>query len=965
MSSQNVNLQSLLLAWIACCLAGPVAGAVDSSLDGRKLVIVDGGLSGRSKVILSAKGSGVVKGFGNDPTGISLGLAISRGDVSGGFAVPSGDFSNNNDGWRENSSSAARYLNRDASSGTPTGVKSLSIKPGKSLRVVARTLGDEVIDLATMGADTAGIRVVATVTNAGEVYRLCTWFPGDEVKFAGPSASGRYKVIARHGSPTACPGLTLTPSPDLPAAPTDPYLYFDGGDPVALGALMSRITAPATSGQLASFHGFVDGALAGINSASDDTRSKVAKAAGLLHVLGKTPPGASGFATYGEVAVTALLGIVDRTALDSIDEFVTPPANLLNVLQDSGRLQSICEAYDFLRAATVDPVDDADIRTLVASWADAFVGDWNLIGDPFGVFEGHRDNWAVKAGAALITAALALPDHGSAPTWLATGLVYVNESLEKVVLSPGWYSESPHYVNYSLNNLASTAWHVQNATGDDWFDDLAPLVDTALALRQPDGESAPFEEGLPNVFPHDVLAAAYPTRAPRMLWAWDESTQNTGNYDNQQIHSVTRFLVRDTATASAPPTVASTVFLDGDANAIALRSEWDLNATQLTSIAALDHSAAELFESRHNMENPLDITFFAAGAMLLPTASGGPEVTSSTNRAYYLEPSSKNIPLVDGNAPYILDPLQTAMSERLDSADAGGITHRVLDCATTEVSEFAAGVDVTRTVALVADEYGVVLDRFESNFAHDYATTWRGRGNASVRSALPSHHGVDYAWPSTATATAYVAVDVGASAGLAGLLDTGLYASAWGQEESVSPLRVSATSTALHSVTVLRPRLDTAPASTITSIGSGDIVGFRIDDLVGDVVVASRGGATFSADGVSSDAHLAVVRRQAGNATSLAMVSGTTIEAGASVESDRVATFSVTADSGTIVVTISPDATAKTRVTIADLPGVDGSADHTATLDGLPLEGSAFTQSGAEFSIRVAGGGTVVIQPVP
>ncbi len=941
--------------------AGPVQAA-DVGVEGRKLAVVDGGPGGPSKIILVATDSEIDKGAGTDTGSISATIRINRGDIAGGFALPAGAF-DGDAGWRKNAGDGAQYLNQESASGVPTGARTLLIKSGRKLRLVAHTLGDDALDFADLAAATDGIEVVVAVHNGDTTHRSCTRFPASEVKVGSPSPSGRTKLIARRGVAVSCPGIELAPTPDLPAPPSAPYLWFDGSDPGALADLAARVSDPDTAPFFASFRGQVDGALASLNSAGDDQRAHVAKAAGLLQVLGETPPGASGYATYADVAVTALLGIGDRTALDSIDEFVTPPANLLTVLHDSGRLQSMCEAYDLLRGAGVASGDDAAIRDLIANWADELVIDWNLTGDPFGVFAGHRDNWAVKAGSALVTAALALPDHTGAPTWLAVGMEHIQESLHEVVMAPGWYSEGPHYVNYSLNNLASTAWHVRNATGEDWFDDLAPLVDTALALRQPDGESAPFEEGVPNAFPHDVLAAAYPSRAARMLWAWQESSGDPVNYDNQQIHSVTRFIVTDIDTAAAAPEVAPTAFLDGDTHAAVLRSAWDADAVQLTFLTALDHSASEQFASRHNTENPLDVTLFAAGAMLLPTASGGPEVTSSANRAIYLQPGSKNIPLVDGNAPYLLDPLAIEFGERLDSTDAGGYAHRLLDSATTRVQEFATGVAVQRTVALVDDGFAVVLDRFEGSAPHSYAATWRGRGDESVRILTAAHAAVDYAWPDSSTPLAHLAVDVAASAPLSGNIVSGLYAPAWGVEENLSPLRIAATATSLHALAVLRPRAEAAAASTIAAVGGGDVTAFAITDGARETVVASRGGAGFSVAGVSGDALLAVVRRDAGVATGMAMVRGTSIVSDGSLETDRLSTISLGIDDGAAVIAISADVEEPLRIELADMPGMDGGAAHHATFDGNPLGGSAFAQSGATFTVRVPHGGTVVIEP--
>lgn len=956
----------LLVAATGVLLAYTAALATDVGVTAKKLAVVDGGTSGKDKLSFVAKGANLTKGAGTDIDEISAHIEIVRGGAGGSFTIPAGALGPSGHGWRQNDAGLARYQNTDASSGIPTSTRSFLVKPGKVLKLTTRGLGDAPLDFSALAAEASTLRTIATIVNGDELVRHCTTFAASDITTTEPNGSGRAKLVAKKGAEAACPGLVLSPAPTLPPAPAAPHLYFDGANPAEVSALVARVVHPATSGHFSSFRFTVDNALASLGAASDDTRSKVAKAAGLLHVLGETPPGGSGFTSYRDVAVTALVGMSERTALDSIDEFLNPPPNLLHVLHDSGRLQSMAEAYDFLRGSGIAPGDDTTIRALIASWADAYVEDWNLIGDPFGVFPGHADNWGVKGGSALVTTALALPGHPSAATWLASGMAYLNDSLREVVMAPGWYTESPHYVNYSLNNLASTAWHVENATSGTWFDDLAPLVDTALALRQPDGQSAAFEEGVPNDFPYDVLAAAYPARAPRMLWAWKQSGQNPSNYDNQQIHSVTRFLVEDINTTSSAPGEPFTVFLAGDTHAAALRSGWDASATQITTITALDHSDQEVFPSRHNMENPLDVTLFAAGAILLPTASGGPEVTSSVNRAVYLEPDSKNIPLVDGNAPYLLDPLSVEFGDRIDSADSGGVSHRALDAVTTRIDTFAPGVAVERTVALVDDTIGAVVDRFESGSVHTYGGTWRGRGDAVVRTLASGHLGVDYDWPTTAAPSAHLAVDVVGSTGLSGSVDTGLYAPVWGVEESVAPLRVSSSAGSAHFLTILRPRANGAPASTITSVGGGNVAAFRVTEGPSETVLATAGGASLTADSMTSDGLLAVVRRASGVTASLAMVRGTWIDAGPSggmVHCDGETTLSITTTAGAAVLEVSADLVDKRRITLQDIPGLVGTS-YTATFDGEPLTGNSFSQSGTQLQIRVPHGGTVVLNVV-
>src|SRR2546430_907440 len=70
----------------------------------------------------------------------------------------------------------------------------------------------------------------------------------------------------------------------------------------------------------------------------------------------------------------------------------------------------------------------------------------------------QSNNLSVRAGAALVSAAMALPDHADAGGWLAKGLDDLGRSLRLMASDTGWYREGPHYLNYALNNLVSAAW---------------------------------------------------------------------------------------------------------------------------------------------------------------------------------------------------------------------------------------------------------------------------------------------------------------------------------------------------------------------------------------------------------------------------------------------------------------------------------------------------------------------------
>jgi len=256
----------------------------------------------------------------------------------------------------------------------------------------------------------------------------------------------------------------------------------------------------------------------------------------------------------------------------------------------------------------------------------------------------------------------------------------------------------------------------------------------SLAWRQPDGTAPPFEEGVSNTFPWNALASAYPKLAPEMLWAWDESPKTVENFENQQIHDVTRFLLIDLTTVAAAPTTPVTRTLPNDAHLVVLRSGWGKDALQVTSLTARDYSTSELNTTRHNMRNPLDLVLHGAGILAVPTASGGPQVTSSANRATYLSVLAKNIPLVNSQAPFVVAASNVTFNERLDSEDEGLLQNHYVDMARTTLAQvYAETREVSRLVAMVDRSYVVVLDRFNAQSSRNYQVSWRGRGARTTR----------------------------------------------------------------------------------------------------------------------------------------------------------------------------------------------------------------------------------------
>jgi hypothetical protein len=181
-------------------LAG-AARAADIPITGLKLVIVDKlNVAGKAKAVFVAKHPGVTKGSGTDETQISAEIDVSYDSASGVFLAPQGSQ------WLANKSTVAKYVNKAAPTGGAT--KVALIKPGKLLKLVAKSLGDTPIDIST--APSGGVLVVYEVTNGAETNRHCTSFPiCSHKQIAGNTG---YKLVCKIGDLAACPGPPTTTS---------------------------------------------------------------------------------------------------------------------------------------------------------------------------------------------------------------------------------------------------------------------------------------------------------------------------------------------------------------------------------------------------------------------------------------------------------------------------------------------------------------------------------------------------------------------------------------------------------------------------------------------------------------------------------------------------------------------------------------------------------------------------------
>ena len=185
------------LAGAACLtFVASKAMAVDIPITGLKLIIVDKiASSGIAKAVYVAKDANVSKGTATNVAAISSQVDISFDAEDGSFVNPSGGF------WLVNKDTVAKYVNKNAPSGGATKVS--VIKPGKLVKNVGKSLGDDPIDISA--APTGPVSVVYTVNNGG-VFRMCTQFNGPTCSHKSIAAGTGWKLTCKgNASPSACP----------------------------------------------------------------------------------------------------------------------------------------------------------------------------------------------------------------------------------------------------------------------------------------------------------------------------------------------------------------------------------------------------------------------------------------------------------------------------------------------------------------------------------------------------------------------------------------------------------------------------------------------------------------------------------------------------------------------------------------------------------------------------------------
>ncbi len=203
----------LAASGLALLLAG-AALAADVGVGAQKLVVVDRTTAaGTVKVVFVSKDPNVTKGSGTDIAAIDIRLDVAYADgrAAGAFTLPAGA-SDGMSGWIVNGPAVAKYVNTLAPAG-PTGAKVGVVKPGTLLKLAARSLGDEPLDVLAAGPP-PGVHAVFTVTNGVVTTRHCTTFAVcDHRSIAGGTGA---KLVCRNGVPVACPSVPTTTTTTLP-----------------------------------------------------------------------------------------------------------------------------------------------------------------------------------------------------------------------------------------------------------------------------------------------------------------------------------------------------------------------------------------------------------------------------------------------------------------------------------------------------------------------------------------------------------------------------------------------------------------------------------------------------------------------------------------------------------------------------------------------------------------------------
>lgn len=174
--------------------------------------------AGKSKTAFVSKdqSAGITKGSGTslDDISVRFDVAYEDGSAEGAFVVPAGA-SNGTEGWLANKATVAKFVNKAAPSGS-TGAKVAVIKPGKLLKIIGKSLGDDALDILGAGGPSTGVVTSYCVTNDGATFCHCS-------QFANASCSWK-SIAGGTGAKLVCKGGVADGDCDAVASPSGAFL---------------------------------------------------------------------------------------------------------------------------------------------------------------------------------------------------------------------------------------------------------------------------------------------------------------------------------------------------------------------------------------------------------------------------------------------------------------------------------------------------------------------------------------------------------------------------------------------------------------------------------------------------------------------------------------------------------------------------------------------------------------------
>ncbi|MBS2023403.1 MAG: hypothetical protein JST92_13420, partial [Deltaproteobacteria bacterium] len=357
-------------------------------------------------------------------------------------------------------------------------------------------------------------------------------------------------------------------------------------------------------------------------------------------------------------------------------------------------------------------------------------------------------------------------------------------------------------------------------------------------------------------------------------------------------------------------------------------------------------------------------TLAALGQMILPTSGGGPQVTSSGDRSYYLTVAAKNVPMVANTAPFVTDGAQLSMDRRLAGQDDGGHAARYLDLVRARVTgAYASPVSVvSRTVGLIGGGSVFVLDELTTTSSVSLSLPFHGRGTRTSSAGTVAQ---------TTWTLSDVALELTAVGAPTPSINTvaGHTTISYGTEEAVDgvELRSSATSPRVLSLFVPRLAASSAPSvedrSAQSSLSSTLALRLTNGSTADHLLVLPGGTATV--DGVTTDANVSSVRETSGSLAAFGLAQGTTLAFSGDPWFTSAAPLTLSATYGDtwMVAELSADTSGAQSFTLHGLGAFAPGLAWTATFNGAPLTPAQFTATASGLVFKgLSGGGTLRVE---